>query len=171
VIVTGKTLIDWGLKPGQWFADAIKAANVALANGGDERAARAEAARFAPAPPTRLRAPGALGYAVNLTPEDADEADNLAKVEAHMAELMRVPTIVAGAIMPDAWPRGPSARHDSGRRDRCGQRGDPSGDALGRHLLLDGCDGFRTRRRPDRDPRRRHEAFALRRRRTDLQLR
>ena len=104
--ISGKTLIDWGLKPGRWFPEAIEAANAVLANGGDEAAARREAERFAPAPAVGLRAPGALGYSVNMTPEGEDEIDNLAKVEAHMAELMRVPTIVAGAIMPDACPSG-----------------------------------------------------------------
>ena len=33
--ITGKTLIDWVLKPGRWFPNAIEAANAILANGGD----------------------------------------------------------------------------------------------------------------------------------------
>lgn len=103
-MVNGKTLLDWGFKPGQWFPDAIKAANEAIADGGDEAFARAVVASFMPAPPIGLRPAGELRYSVNLTPEDSDEEDNLAKVIAHMDELMRVPTIIAGAIMPDACP-------------------------------------------------------------------
>ncbi len=102
--ITGKTLIDWGHKPGQWFPDAVKAAKAVIVNGGNEAEARAAAERFAPAPAIGLRASGELRYSVNMAPDGDDEIDNIAKVEAHMAELMRVPTIVAGAIMPDACP-------------------------------------------------------------------
>ena len=43
---------------------------------------------------------------MNIRAEDQDEADNVAAVEKHMVELMRVPTVVAGAVMPDACPAG-----------------------------------------------------------------
>jgi RNA-splicing ligase RtcB len=41
---------------------------------------------------------------MNIRAEDPDETANVASVVAHMRELMRVPTIVAGAVMPDACP-------------------------------------------------------------------
>jgi RNA-splicing ligase RtcB len=53
-----------------------------------------------------LRAPGAAAYALNIRPEEPEDADNIAGVERHMAELLRVPTLVAGAVMPDACPSG-----------------------------------------------------------------
>jgi hypothetical protein len=50
-MITGKTLIDWGYKPGPWFADAIPAAIVAQERGEDPR----EAVRMlAPKPPERV---------------------------------------------------------------------------------------------------------------------
>jgi RNA-splicing ligase RtcB len=100
--ITPKDLIAWGFKPGKHFPDAVVAANAALARGEDPRAAVA-----ALEPKTiGLRPQGSLRYSVNLNPETEDDAQNLAGVTAHMDALMRVPTIVAGAVMPDACPSG-----------------------------------------------------------------
>ena len=107
--ITGKTLIAWGYAPGPWFAAAIAAAEEARRSGAEEAAVRAIVDRFAPppAPPAvSLRGHGSLKHRLNIRAEDAHEAENLASVERHMAELMRVPTIVAGAVMPDACPAG-----------------------------------------------------------------
>ncbi len=49
-MITGKTLIAWGYKPGPWFAAAIAAAEKARAAGADEAAIRAVVDGFAPAP-------------------------------------------------------------------------------------------------------------------------
>ena len=62
--------------------------------------------RTEPASPTPARAPGTLAYRLNIRAEGPDEQENLALVEHHMAELMRVPTVKAGAVMPDACPAG-----------------------------------------------------------------
>jgi tRNA-splicing ligase RtcB len=105
-MITGKTLIDWGYAPAKWFADAIPVAEKARLEGASEAELRAIVDGFLPAPPVKPRAAGELAHRINLEPEDEDEAANLAAVEAHMAELMRVPTIVAGAVMPDACPSG-----------------------------------------------------------------
>jgi tRNA-splicing ligase RtcB (3'-phosphate/5'-hydroxy nucleic acid ligase) len=104
-MVTGKDLLDLGYKPGAWFKGAIEALN----SMGDlsPQTLAAEVAKLAPPPPTRvpLRQEG-LTYHVNLEPQDEAEASNLTAVQAHMRELLRVPTLVAGAIMPDACPAG-----------------------------------------------------------------
>src|SRR5262245_50095567 len=108
-MITGKTLIAWGYAPGPWFAAAISAAEEARASGADEAAIRAIVDDFAPAPapkPVPLRAAGAASFALNIRAEQPEDADNIAGVERHMAELMRVPTLVAGAVMPDACPSG-----------------------------------------------------------------
>lgn len=108
-MITGKTLIAWGYRPGAWFADAIPAAEKARAAGADEVAIRAIVAGFAPPPlppAVPLRARGGLGYTLNIRPEEPEDADNIASVERHMRDLMRVPTLVAGAVMPDACPSG-----------------------------------------------------------------
>lgn len=49
---------------------------------------------------------GDLDYFINLEVETADERINRDAVTKHMHELMRVPTIKAGAVMPDACPAG-----------------------------------------------------------------
>jgi len=53
-----------------------------------------------------LREAGDLPYHLNVRAEEENEAENIAAVERHMRELMRLPTIVAGSIMPDACPAG-----------------------------------------------------------------
>ena len=108
-MITGKTLIAWGYAPGPWFAAAIPAAEKAHLAGADEQAIRAIVEGFAPppAPPSvGLREHGALPYRLNVRAEDKDDAENLVSVERHMRELMRVPTLVAGSVMPDACPAG-----------------------------------------------------------------
>src|SRR5262245_48402561 len=106
-MITGKTLIAWGYKPGPWFAAAIAAAEKARAAGAGEAAIRAVVDGLAPAPEppveeVGLRALGDLAYTLNIRAEGPEDADNIAAVERHMADLMRVPTLVAGTVMPDA---------------------------------------------------------------------
>ena len=108
-MITGKTLIAWGYQPGPWFADAIAAAEKARASGADEAAVRAIVDGFAPPPlppAVPLRARGGVAYQLNIRAEAAGDAENIASVEKHMGDLMRVPTLVAGAVMPDACPSG-----------------------------------------------------------------
>ena len=106
--ITGKTLIDWGYKAGPWFGSALAAANAAQAEGKSEPEIRALIDTLAPpvVAPMKLRALGDLAHRLNIRAEDPDEAANVAAVERHMVELMRVPTVVAGAVMPDACPAG-----------------------------------------------------------------
>ena len=56
--------------------------------------------------PTSL--PPATTYHRNLRAETAAEQDNVAKVFATMDVLMQTPTLVDGAVMPDACPVGPA---------------------------------------------------------------
>lgn len=105
MVITGKTLIEMGYKPGPWFAGAVNAAEEARVAGADWRAV---VASLAPAPVVvrSMRRDGEVDVFSNIRAEDENEADNVAKVEEHMRELMRVPTIKSGAIMPDACPSG-----------------------------------------------------------------
>jgi RNA-splicing ligase RtcB len=104
VAITGATLINWGFKPGSWFKPAISAAEEARLAGEDETAIRAIIEQFAPSPPISLRERGDLSHHMNIRAESPDETSNVEAVLQHMAELMRVRTIVAGAVMPDACP-------------------------------------------------------------------
>lgn len=101
-MISGKTLTDWGYPPGPWFKEAIAAAEKVRASGGSEAEIRAEVDKLLPVPSLPLRAPGERPFHLNIHAEDPAEAENIAQVEQHMAELMRVPTVVAGAVMPDA---------------------------------------------------------------------
>lgn len=109
-MITGLTLIAWGHVPGPGFGEALRAAQEAQRAGEDVQAIRTRLERFVPppAPPTlSLRKPGETpAYHVNLVPEYEEDFLNLNAVCDHMNELMRVPTVVAGAIMPDACPSG-----------------------------------------------------------------
>jgi tRNA-splicing ligase RtcB (3'-phosphate/5'-hydroxy nucleic acid ligase) len=108
-MISGKTLIAWGFRPGPWFAAAIAAAEQARLAGADEATLRATVARFVPATPQpslSLRGADALPYRLNVRAEGREEVENIAAVERHMRELMRVPTVVAGCVMPDACPAG-----------------------------------------------------------------
>ncbi|MBL4812948.1 MAG: RtcB family protein [Rhodobacteraceae bacterium] len=60
-----------------------------------------------PPPLLKQHASGAVPFHENIDTSHADEHDNITKVRATMTVLMQTPTIVAGAIMPDACPAGP----------------------------------------------------------------
>ncbi|MCH9809362.1 MAG: RtcB family protein [Alphaproteobacteria bacterium] len=105
--ITGKDLINAGMRQGKWFKPALEAANAALANGGSIEVAIAAAKEFEPAPTTPLRAAGELQFHENITAETPDEQANVDAVRASMRKLMRTPVVKAGAIMPDACPAGP----------------------------------------------------------------
>jgi tRNA-splicing ligase RtcB len=104
--ITGKTLIEMGYKSGPWFPAALIAAQKVADAGGDAAAIRAAVDELAPPLTVPLRRAGALAHRMNIRAEMPGDADNIASVERHMAELMRVPTIRAGAVMPDACPAG-----------------------------------------------------------------
>ena len=102
--ITGDTLVGWGFAPGAWFPAAIAAADAARQAGAVDEAVRGVVAALAPMPGLPLRDVGALPFFSNIAPEGEAEIGNVAAVERHMAELMRVPTVRAGAVMPDACP-------------------------------------------------------------------
>ncbi len=104
--ITGKTLRDWGYPQGRWYPAAIVAAEALRANGGDEMQVRSAIDALAPPPPMRLRARGEVPFFANIAPEVDGDAENIAKVSEHMAELMRLPSARTGALMPDACPSG-----------------------------------------------------------------
>ena len=106
MLITGATLKDWGLKPASYFAKAVARANELQDSGQSLDAIRtAILAEYAPPPPL-LRRAEPLPYFSNIQAQIDGDADNIAKIDLHMRELMRVPTLVSGAIMPDACPSG-----------------------------------------------------------------
>ncbi|WP_420326746.1 RtcB family protein [Mameliella sp.] len=107
--VTGHHLQDWGHRPGKHFPVLLEKANAMRAEGYGLVRIRQELDGMAPPEPDTLalRAPGDLAFSENIEISHPDEQENVAKVRATMRELMRTPTIEAGAIMPDACPAGP----------------------------------------------------------------
>lgn len=108
--VTGADLIGWGHRPGPAFPALLARANAARAEGyGLVRIRQMLAADLPPpAPePLALRKAGAVPLHVSIRAENADEQDNIDKVLATMAEVLKTPTVTAGAVMPDACPAGP----------------------------------------------------------------
>ncbi len=106
--VTGNDLKDWGHRPGKHFPALLARANALRAQGlGLVRIRQELEGEIAPAPQyLDLRAPGELPFHENIDASAPDEDQNLKQVRATMTELMRTPTIEAGAIMPDACPTG-----------------------------------------------------------------
>lgn len=101
----GKTLLAMGYKPGKWFKAAIEYVNE---NGLEGAALSAYLDGVKPEikPVIALRETP-LSFAINIEARNELELDNVEKVTQSMNALMRTPTIVDGAIMPDACPAGP----------------------------------------------------------------
>lgn len=106
--ITGADLIAWGFRPSRRFGDLIAAANAMRDAGDDDGAIQAHlAALETAAAPIPIRT-NAIPFGVFLEADGEAEQANRAAVIAHMDALMRVPTIKAGAVMPDACPSGVS---------------------------------------------------------------
>lgn len=104
MMIDGNTLIAWGFKPGRWFKQGLATANEMRAAGADDDAIFAALQVLQPAE-TLMRTNG-VPFAMLIDAENELERANVAAVTQHMDALMRVPTIVAGAVMPDACPSG-----------------------------------------------------------------
>ena len=107
--LTGTDLKTWGHHPGPQFPELLARANAMLETGTDADAIRATLAAEIPPEPVQvpLHAEGSVAFHENLIPADSDEEDNLRKVRETMRAVMRTPTVIGGAIMPDACPAGP----------------------------------------------------------------
>ncbi len=107
-MITGSDLIAWGYTPGPWFKAALARANALQDSGEDIDTIQSELATFAPEPVEliRRRERDELSATFNLETAGPDEYANAMAVAEHTRELMRVPTIKAGAVMPDACPAG-----------------------------------------------------------------
>jgi tRNA-splicing ligase RtcB len=102
-MTTGKDLLDLGFKSGKWFKDTLAHIN---AHGLEGAARLAYLDTVKPPAELPLR-PAPLPYFENIRAETAVEQQNIDAVRLSMQQLMRTPTVVTGAIMPDACPAGP----------------------------------------------------------------
>lgn len=112
-ILTGKDLIDLGYTPGPVFSEVLREARERKLSRSQalkmaqERQAQAVAAEAQARSRRMMLRDAPLPYQSNITADHPDEEQNVAAVRASFDELMRTPTIEAGAIMPDACPAGP----------------------------------------------------------------
>jgi len=103
-------LKSWGHKPGPYFGKALRAGRLHVLAGYDLQSVR-KLLEFekppAPEPTIPLHPAGAIDLHMNIEPSNSDEAANIQKVTDTMREVLRTPTVIAGAVMPDACPAGP----------------------------------------------------------------
>ncbi len=102
-MLTGKDLLDLGLKPNKRFGEVLAHINDNKLTG---EALTAYLDTMRPPPVLPLLAQP-VPFAENIRAETAVEQDNIDYVRLSMQRLMRTPTVVGGAIMPDACPAGP----------------------------------------------------------------
>lgn len=103
-MITGKILVEMGYKPAPWFGKAIVEANSKKLEG-------EELKKFldskVPEEPTYIKLhdkPAPLH--LNIKAFSIPCANNLQSVEETMNELLKTPTLLEGAVMPDACPAG-----------------------------------------------------------------
>lgn len=99
--LTGKDLISMGYTPGKWFAEAIEHIN---AEGLTGESLELYLATKQPALIEPLSTP--LPFFLNIHGETPAEQENVLSVLNCMKEIMKTPTVVNGAVMPDACPTG-----------------------------------------------------------------
>ena len=100
---TGQDLIDLGCEQGPVIGELLSVVNTSPHTRDEVRALIKQKAPAAVLP--LLSEPAPCQY--NITANNEIEADNVKAVKATMAEVLRTPCVVEGAVMPDACPAGP----------------------------------------------------------------
>ena len=101
--ITGHDLIALGYRQGKWMKEAIAHINANNLEG-DALTSYLEQFKL-PNPIALHKTP--IEFSINIKAENKLEEDNVSKVINSMQTLMKTPTLVNGAIMPDACPTGP----------------------------------------------------------------
>jgi tRNA-splicing ligase RtcB len=102
-MTTGKDLLDLGFKSGKWFKEALEHINTHALTGETMLTYLREAGP----PPEIPLLPEPVAFFENIRADTAVEQQNIDYVRLSMQQLMRTPTVVTGAVMPDACPAGP----------------------------------------------------------------
>jgi len=100
-MITGKHLMDMGYKPGKWFKEALEYANEHQLSGDDLK-------KFLDTVCPQIIDPldEPVHFYQNIKAETPDEIENVEYVLSSMKTLLKTPTMISGAIMPDACPTG-----------------------------------------------------------------
>lgn len=106
ITITGRDLLAWGFPTGPAFKTALAEAQRLAAEGLDCDAIRAAIEAMKPKAPAVLRRRAHGSYALAIEAVSEEEEANLEAVKRHMDDLMRVPVVEHGAVMPDACPAG-----------------------------------------------------------------
>ena len=101
--ITGHDLIALGYRQGKWMKDALVYINENQLQG-DALQSYLEQYKLPDPLPLHSKP---LDFSINIKAENELEEDNVSKVINSMQTLMKTPTLVNGAIMPDACPTGP----------------------------------------------------------------
>ena len=101
--LTAKDIVAMGFEGGAWLPRALAEVNAQGLTGQD---AVALIRRYAPKPRIPLHH-DPVPFDVHLDAEGPEDEANVAAVMETMRVLMRTPTLVGGAVMPDACPAGP----------------------------------------------------------------
>lgn len=102
--INGHTLIELGYEQGKWFKEAIAYINENELTGDD---LKEYLEKVSPAPHIPLK-DKPENFSINIKAENELEQINVDSVVNSMNVLMKTPTVVSGAIMPDACPTGPA---------------------------------------------------------------
>lgn len=100
--INGNDLIELGFRSGKWMKDALEHINNNKLEG-DELFDYLEQFRQ---PPIIDLLNKPVDFSINIKAENELEEDNVKKVVSSMQTLMKTPTLINGAIMPDACPTG-----------------------------------------------------------------
>lgn len=99
--ITGKELIEMGYNQGKWFREALVTVNEKGLTG---KALKTFLDEASPTIINPYEEP--VGYNLNIRAESQEEVDNVESVKKTMIDLMKTPTVINGAVMPDACPTG-----------------------------------------------------------------
>lgn len=102
ISINGETLIQLGFTPEKWFKYAIEYINT---NQLEEEAMLLFLEQFKSEPMIGLNTEE-MPLIINIKAESEVEIENVAMVIATMKEVLKTPTVIKGAIMPDACPTG-----------------------------------------------------------------
>jgi len=103
-MITGNDLIALGYAPDKWFAEALEIFSLSTSRP-DDSYIKSICDGLLP-PPEILPHEVPKDYVLNMEANTPDEVSNMNKVIETMDELMKVPTIISGSVMPDACPTG-----------------------------------------------------------------
>ncbi len=105
--ITGKKLIELGYKPAKWFGEALEQLNSWEDQYKKDALIKSTCDYYVSLVPKEIEPfKESVEYLWNMEATTKDELENNYQVILTMEEVMKTPTVVTGAVMPDACPTG-----------------------------------------------------------------